>query len=364
MAQLSSLNHKIGQRIRYLRLLRKMTQEELANKIGLSTKQLSRIERGESSPRISSLEKMCLALETTPFNIFLYSAGKYKDFFDDPENCHSGELCVPSERSLGPRTRMAAWIFDGPVGRSVWSESLYTILGYPPFQVRPTIKRFLSCVLPQMRDRVEKFISSAENDGPVDGIKVPVITRDGRKRILLVTKDKVWPEFEAPPMIHLLINDVTECLVINQTMKDNYDDLRKYIAEKAIKQALKIIQSQEDLNVGLEHKLCRSAIESSPAPVIIADTDARLVKVNPAFLDKWGYETSSQVHGLHLSQVFCSSVSFWEVIEDLRSLGYWSGLVMCAARDGDTFQAHKLTYVMQDNSENLIGYASLILPEQ
>lgn len=364
MAQSSSLNHKIGQRIKSLRFLRKMTQEELAHKTGLSAKQLSRIERGESSPRIASLEKMCLALETTPFNIFLYSSRNYKDFFDNPENCHSGELCVPSERSLGPKIRMAAWIFDGPVGSSVWSESLYVILGYPPFQVSPTLKRFLSCVLPGTREIAEKFINSARKDGQVNDITVPVITRDGRQRILMITKDKVWPELEAEPMIQVLVNDVTECLAINQTMKDNHEELKKYIAEKAMEQAKIIVQGQENANISPDHKLCRSAIESSPAPVMIADTDARLVKVNPAFLDKWGYETSSEVYGLHLSHIFCPSVPFWEVIEDLRSLGHWNGLVKCAAKDGDTFQAHKLTYAMQDNLENLIGYASLILPRQ
>jgi transcriptional regulator with XRE-family HTH domain len=49
-----------------LRLQKKLTQEELAERSGLSSVQISRIERGVREVRLSTILRLLAALEVTP----------------------------------------------------------------------------------------------------------------------------------------------------------------------------------------------------------------------------------------------------------------------------------------------------------
>ncbi len=54
---------KLGDICRYLRVLQNMSQESVANDIGLSVSTVERIENGKVIPRVDSLEKILLALD-------------------------------------------------------------------------------------------------------------------------------------------------------------------------------------------------------------------------------------------------------------------------------------------------------------
>lgn len=56
-------NNQIGRRIRGLRRLKRMTQQQLAASLGLSASQLSSIERGIKKPRPELLEKIAATLD-------------------------------------------------------------------------------------------------------------------------------------------------------------------------------------------------------------------------------------------------------------------------------------------------------------
>jgi transcriptional regulator with XRE-family HTH domain len=60
----------IGEQIRELRRVRGLTQSELAEKSGLATNTLSLIERGLSSPTVSTLQKIASALGIDINNLF------------------------------------------------------------------------------------------------------------------------------------------------------------------------------------------------------------------------------------------------------------------------------------------------------
>lgn len=60
----------LGNNIKLLRKLRDITQEELAEIIGIHSRQLSKIETGEHFPSCKTLEKICIALDVTPKDIF------------------------------------------------------------------------------------------------------------------------------------------------------------------------------------------------------------------------------------------------------------------------------------------------------
>lgn len=57
---------RFGQNVRALRLEKGWTQEELADRSGLTPVQISRVERGVREVRLTTLLRLMKALETTP----------------------------------------------------------------------------------------------------------------------------------------------------------------------------------------------------------------------------------------------------------------------------------------------------------
>ena len=56
----------VGDNLKRLRTLSALTQEELANKAGLTPAAVARIERNEAEPRPSTLRKLASALDVKP----------------------------------------------------------------------------------------------------------------------------------------------------------------------------------------------------------------------------------------------------------------------------------------------------------
>jgi transcriptional regulator with XRE-family HTH domain len=65
---------KIGRRLRAERTRRFLTQDALAEKAGISQKQLSKIENDEAEPRFSTILALAEALEVNP-EVFLEGDG-------------------------------------------------------------------------------------------------------------------------------------------------------------------------------------------------------------------------------------------------------------------------------------------------
>lgn len=63
----------IGKRVRTYRKQAGMTQGKLAEKAGMDTNNVSRIERGISTPTLESLVKICNVLKVTPNDLLLES---------------------------------------------------------------------------------------------------------------------------------------------------------------------------------------------------------------------------------------------------------------------------------------------------
>jgi len=62
----------LGNRIRYLRNLRRMTQEALGEKADLNYKYLGAIERGEKNPATDNLSKIAAALDVKLYELFIF----------------------------------------------------------------------------------------------------------------------------------------------------------------------------------------------------------------------------------------------------------------------------------------------------
>ena len=67
---MSSLKEKLGARIQQIRKSKKLTQEKLAEAIGLDTPNLSNIERGKRFVSAETLEKIINALDVSEKELF------------------------------------------------------------------------------------------------------------------------------------------------------------------------------------------------------------------------------------------------------------------------------------------------------
>lgn len=67
-----------GARLRTLRLGRALTQLQLAQRVGISDRHLSRMERGLVSPSFECIEKLCDALGTVPLELFRFRSPDIK----------------------------------------------------------------------------------------------------------------------------------------------------------------------------------------------------------------------------------------------------------------------------------------------
>lgn len=65
-----SIKKLFGKKIKEYRTKLSLTQEELAEKIGISAKSLSQIELGNNFVSAETLEAICTALNTNPKNMF------------------------------------------------------------------------------------------------------------------------------------------------------------------------------------------------------------------------------------------------------------------------------------------------------
>jgi transcriptional regulator with XRE-family HTH domain len=71
-----SIVREIGQKIRILRKIKKMSQVELANKARLHQTLIGKIERAEINPTVASLEKIANAFNIPLAELFTFAKGK------------------------------------------------------------------------------------------------------------------------------------------------------------------------------------------------------------------------------------------------------------------------------------------------
>jgi transcriptional regulator with XRE-family HTH domain len=70
---MSKLKARFGKRLRQIRRYQDLTQEQLAEAIGVSVAFLSNIERGLNAPSFETLEKLAQALRTPVHELFIFS---------------------------------------------------------------------------------------------------------------------------------------------------------------------------------------------------------------------------------------------------------------------------------------------------
>ncbi|HIS35869.1 TPA: helix-turn-helix transcriptional regulator [Candidatus Scatousia excrementigallinarum] len=70
----------LGLKVKEFRKQQKLTQEKLAEIIGVDNGYISKLEVGQNFPSISTLEKIATALNIELYELFQFTKGKDKDF--------------------------------------------------------------------------------------------------------------------------------------------------------------------------------------------------------------------------------------------------------------------------------------------
>lgn len=94
---MSSGNKVFGKRIKELRERKKLTQEKLAEKVGLDLQTISRIETGYYFTSFENLEKLANALDVTMADLFNFGHVKTKEELIQEINT---ELSISSEKDV------------------------------------------------------------------------------------------------------------------------------------------------------------------------------------------------------------------------------------------------------------------------
>jgi transcriptional regulator with XRE-family HTH domain len=71
-----SLRDKFGKRIKKLRKSREFTQEQLAERISMSTSFISSVERGIDAPSFETLDRLAEALGVNIYELFLFDSNR------------------------------------------------------------------------------------------------------------------------------------------------------------------------------------------------------------------------------------------------------------------------------------------------
>jgi transcriptional regulator with XRE-family HTH domain len=67
-----TLRTRFGRQVRKLRFARELTQEQLAEKVGVSLNFLNLIERGQRAPSFDNMERLAKALKVQVFELFQF----------------------------------------------------------------------------------------------------------------------------------------------------------------------------------------------------------------------------------------------------------------------------------------------------
>ena len=78
-----ALKQDLGQRIQYLRKQQKLTQEALAELVGIDPKNISKIENGNNYPSAETLTAIATALNVDIYELFVFSPIPYEQMREE-----------------------------------------------------------------------------------------------------------------------------------------------------------------------------------------------------------------------------------------------------------------------------------------
>ena len=276
-----------GQRLKFYRSLRGLTQDRLAVRLDTSKQHLGEVERGRCNPSLDLLAKACRVLDIDPANLFVVR--------DVEAGRPTGEEAL---RDQGNRlvAASATWSIDLADGREVWSRTMYRLLRVVPSR-RPSLKLFLKRLREQDAPVFAAFHQKLLQGDMPRPMTCVLLRKDGRHRMLHVHAD-LLPGSGPEDMGHVcaVFMDVTEGMACHRHILERQESLQEIIAEKARALTLAMDQARKELELRTAAEAVmryseathRAVAEETPVMICRYSPDFLRDYVNKAYCDYFG----------------------------------------------------------------------------
>jgi two-component system cell cycle sensor histidine kinase/response regulator CckA len=130
-----------------------------------------------------------------------------------------------------------------------------------------------------------------------------------------------------------------------------------------------ILKDQEQLRIALSTALERQrkelyvknhAIHTSINGIVIADLDAKITYVNPAFLKMWDYGSEDEVLNTALSELLDPQQA-GAIETSLKDEKGWQGEITCRRQSGEAFDVAISASLILDESDNPVGIMTSLI---
>lgn len=296
---------KFGARLRFLRTVLNVTQVELARRVEITPQHVSRIELGLTSPSFPLIDRICQALDVAPGSLFLFSDGHAAAGGDSGgEDGMTVSMAASSSARLFTWTGL--WMIAPRTNGHAWSKSVFSLLGYQPYSVKPTLRRFLKHVHPDDRPRFTQAYDLALSGDRTSGLSFRLCRKGGMQRQGLFRVDPIRFADDHPGHVVAMVSDVTEWHVLERSLVQDNFQLEEHVRERN-KELSKVVEryerelrrATERLNETLFHERVVAIACDGHAMV-----DSRLIyrHVNESFEDIVGLPRE-KILGRHLADV-------------------------------------------------------------
>ncbi|GAB6060093.1 PAS domain S-box protein [Desulfonatronum parangueonense] len=284
--------HSNGQRLKFHRSLRGLTQDRLAVRLETSKQHLGEVERGRCNPSLDLLAKACRELNIDPASLFVVRDGES----DRPAG--DGALESQANRLVAAA---ATWSIDLADGRTVWSRAMYRLLGVIPSR-KPSLKLFLK----RLREQDAKTFAAFHQKLLQGELPRPMTCllprKNGRHRTLHVHADllpgNVPGEIGRACAVFL---DVTAGMAYHRHILERQESLQEIIEDKVRALTAAMVQTRKELELRtateavLRHSEAthRAVAEDTPVMICRYTPDFLRDYVNKAYCDYFGASAES-----------------------------------------------------------------------
>lgn len=205
------LAHVLGDRIKFYRSLANMTQERLAQELGVSKQYVGQLERGSCNPSLPLFERICEVLGILPINLFLEGS------------------------SAGPEQHIRSggvWLMDFQAGREVWSESLCRLLGYHALTPEASLTTFLRHVSTTDKSHFLQFHTQLLDGSPPRPMSFDVVRKRGATTRVRVQAEVFLGEHDHPLQAVLCFQDITEWQGLHGQLLQSREQLERVVEKK------------------------------------------------------------------------------------------------------------------------------------
>jgi len=228
----------VGIRIRLYRQLRGLTQESLAESIGVSKQHLGQIERGECKPSLDFLAKAGLALSTPVANFFLGYDHRLSESTDDSFPASPGQC--------PPLYGCGVWTVNMQTGEHSWSRSMCRMLGYASVR-HPSLEQFFRHTPDGGAERFQDFFRHVLEYSPPAPLILDLKRKDGVRRKMQVQAEIMHFGGDDIAMASIVFLDLTDWLETQRLLQGTQLDLSKTVRERTAAMSRAVADANREL---------------------------------------------------------------------------------------------------------------------